>query len=177
MSLQSGLKKGKNMANAKNKVKPRQSLSEYHSDETLKQIASWPEDDFMGLIYFLKPLWAYHGFKYYWYKDKMVKRWLLRFELSTSGWSGNEDIFRALESNFYFGFIWYSEWRRGGFHAFDIDPVNCGYKMVSKLVKDLKVTRQYIYRYPHNFKFIKVSPNTVYAKQIVIKRTHNQSDI
>ena len=50
------------------------------------------------------------------YKNKKVT-----IELHTAGWSGNEDIIRALEKNKYFYMLYWQESRRGGHYKFEFD--------------------------------------------------------
>ena len=136
----------------------------YPDAEELDTISKWPSDDFIGLINFIRDLWTYKNcLKTEWVKDR---GWKLRFELITGGWSGNESIIEAMMLNFVFKHIWYSEWKRGGFHVWLIDPRNCGYRLVSDYCKENNFTRQYINQIQKRFKFVKVSQNIRFIKPI-----------
>ena len=43
-----------------------------------------------------------------------------RIEFTTGGWSGAEDLVGAVIGNPMLRLLFYAEWRRGGFHAFEI---------------------------------------------------------
>mgnify|MGYP001583711249 CR=1 FL=1 len=91
---------------------------EYPTEEQLKIIQEWDLSlhPVMELIEYIRSLWwmPNWGFKL---KDKRV----LRLELHTGGWSGNEDIIHVLEQNYYF---WYflEESTVGGHYWFTIMP-------------------------------------------------------
>ena len=87
----------------------------YPTEEALKKIINWPDDDMLGLINFVKELWYYPN---YWHEDGGNKA--IRYEISTGGWSGNEDLIGAMRSNQIFWMLcWYSS-RRGGHYIFEV---------------------------------------------------------
>ena len=49
-----------------------------------------------------------------------LSRLKLRFDISTGGWSGNEDIIGALEQNQMFHMLCPVSWRRGGHYIYDV---------------------------------------------------------
>ena len=54
-----------------------------------------------------------------WLKHKFGEPGIVTLSVSTGGWSGNEDLIRALQENFYF---WQTAWRcseRGGHYEFE----------------------------------------------------------
>jgi len=85
--------------------------------EQLNKIEKWPinsTDDIKNLIDYIRRLWWYSetGFVL---KGKQV----LRLELHTYGWSGNEDIIRALRKNDFWLLFWEKS-TRGGHYWFKI---------------------------------------------------------
>lgn len=103
----------------------------YPTEEALDIIANWwiaPDGKFKitktfsELMDFIKTLW--HAPDYGWqekeephelWSEKMVKRWYI----STGGWSGNEDIIRAMQKA---DWLWSLNWvqsRRGGHYIFE----------------------------------------------------------
>lgn len=86
----------------------------YPTEEALKRIAKWPHTDWPGLLEFTQPLWNYPD---RWWTEGDV------LHLSTGGWSGNEDIIRALEANRFFWAICWISSRRGGWYEFDLARV------------------------------------------------------
>lgn len=87
----------------------------YPDDEELKRIAEWPHDDWAALLEFVRELWTYQD------------RWTVegdRLSVSTGGWSGNEDMIRALRENRVFWAICWESSRRGGYHTFDLTRVD-----------------------------------------------------
>jgi 1,4-alpha-glucan branching enzyme len=97
-------------------------MSDYPTDEDLESIRSWPPSDPMGWFSAIKH--AGH-----WWPDESWG-WSERddtdridgpvrvYEISTGGWSGNEEILSAMEDN---RGLWYQTWReirRGGHYTF-----------------------------------------------------------
>jgi hypothetical protein len=85
---------------------------EYPTDEELDQIKAWPYegDAHLRLWEFIHSLWHW-------------PEWGFRHEgtayyLSTGGWSGNESIIGAMQSNFMFWPMWWQSSRRGGHYTF-----------------------------------------------------------
>lgn len=86
----------------------------YPTEEALKRIAEWPHTDWPGLLEFTQPLWKYPD---RWWTEGDV------LHLSTGGWSGNEDIIRAMQKNrIFWSMCWLSS-RRGGWYEFDLSRV------------------------------------------------------
>lgn len=103
----------------------------YPTEEALDIIANWwvaPDGKFDNtktfpeLMAFIKELWWAPDFGWQekeepheiW-PEKMVKRWYI----STGGWSGNEDIIRAMQEA---DWLWSLNWvqsRRGGHYIFE----------------------------------------------------------
>lgn len=86
----------------------------YPTDEALKRITEWPHTEISGMLEFARPLWSYPD------------RWWIEGEvlhLSTGGWSGNEDIIRAMEQNRIFWALCWIQSRRGGHYQLDLSRV------------------------------------------------------
>ena len=89
---------------------------DYPSDEALEFIEKFDCSEYgcMVLAKFIEEAWWASEWGY-----KMKGKTL---HLSTGGWSGNEDIIRALRNNFLFwSMCWYQS-NRGGHYIFKIKP-------------------------------------------------------
>lgn len=107
------------------KIKESELLDEdgYPTEDALYCIENWNHDDAQGWFTFIKKLWNYaewgwkeHLEDHNWRKDTEV----LRYYVSTAGWSGNESIIRSMEKN---DLLWHTTWfssRRGGHYVFEI---------------------------------------------------------
>lgn len=94
----------------------------YPTDETLKLISEYSLLDKSGkqLLDEIRPIWNYAD-SGYWHVEETDTHY--KYHISTAGWSGNEDIIRALQKNFIFWHMyWYSS-RRGGHHVFELRKV------------------------------------------------------
>ncbi len=92
-------------------------MASYPTDRELKKIRSWPHDDFIKLMVFVESLWAYAewGFMRSYESHKEV------LNLSTGGWSGNEEIIDALQKNGMFWSLCWEASRRGGHYIFKVN--------------------------------------------------------
>jgi len=64
---------------------------DYPSEQDLETIRKWDcLKDPEGLLDFILPYWERHG----WYKKSGKK--FVNLQLSTGGWSGNEDVIAAM---------------------------------------------------------------------------------
>jgi hypothetical protein len=81
--------------------------------EELKKIEKWSAKDCSGLMDFIHGIWEYADCGYWVQKDKI-------YNISTGGWSGNEDIMGALERNWMFWILCWQESRRGGHYIFHV---------------------------------------------------------
>ena len=90
---------------------------EYPTDEQLKIISEWDtlEKPVTELIDYVRALWWMPEWGFH-LKGKRV----LRLELHTAGWSGNEDIIGALLSNRPFWFLYWRKSTAGGHYWFTI---------------------------------------------------------
>lgn len=73
------------------------------------------------LIDYIERIWwaSEWGFKVKDGKDILRKKCKI-LELHTGGWSGNEDIMRALQKNKWFEMFYWQESRRGGHYKYEI---------------------------------------------------------
>ena len=95
----------------------------YPTDNALELIAKWPSSDAKGWFEFIENIWHLKswGWKekdepHDWKENTMVHR----YHISTAGWSGNESIIRAMQSN---EMMWHLNWvqsRRGGHYIFEL---------------------------------------------------------
>ena len=90
---------------------------EYPREDELKTISEWNtlERPVEELLDYIKHLW--------WMPDwgfKLSGKRILRLELHTGGWSGNEDIIVALQENFLFWALFWHKSIAGGHYWFTI---------------------------------------------------------
>ena len=82
----------------------------YPTTEELERIQRWPAADFWGLMRYVIGLW--------WHRKSASSEGLRACQLHTCGWSGNEDIIGAMQSNSQWWTLhWWSS-RRGGHYEF-----------------------------------------------------------
>lgn len=81
----------------------------YHTEETLQVIRDWDRRDAEGLLAYLRERWQYDA----WDRDGND------LQISTMGWSGNEDLIRALQDSGFWTVAWAAT-ERGGHYTFDL---------------------------------------------------------
>jgi hypothetical protein len=85
----------------------------YPTDKALKKIRDWEiktNDELFNLLDFVRTLWHW--------SDLFTKKDNGAYILITGGWSGNEQLIRAMHENYIFwAFMWYSS-TCGGYHVF-----------------------------------------------------------
>lgn len=95
----------------------------YPHDIELQRIETWPVDGKLGeLIKLMDYVKARHIYPQYW-KERDIEEYgqpHREYEVSTGGWSGNEDLIIALEKNTWFSIIAPWSWRRGGHYVYRI---------------------------------------------------------
>lgn len=94
----------------------------YITEDELKLIREWPHSDFVGLVEFIiYNWWCRYGVR--WTKQKVKAKYgnsYYKFNLSTGGWSGNEETICAMQDNrLFWGMCFYSHFR-GGHYEFHI---------------------------------------------------------
>lgn len=86
----------------------------YPTDETLETIKNFEvygDEDCEKLLQMASQVWLYPD---YFTKDESTGCWFV----STGGWSGNEDVIRALEKNHVFWALYWKQTRAGGHYIF-----------------------------------------------------------
>jgi len=94
----------------------------YPTDAALKIVEIWHWSDPKGWFEFINSIWHLRSWgwsegeeQHDWDKDEQV----YRYNISTAGWSGNESIISAMQSN---DVMWHTTWvqsRRGGHYIFE----------------------------------------------------------
>lgn len=95
----------------------------YPTDEFLKWVEEFNplEHKLMNFINVIFENWM-HG--NYGYKLKKKYAGYCALELHTLGWSGNESILKALESNLFFFMLYWKKTERGGHYYFSLPVVD-----------------------------------------------------
>ena len=86
----------------------------YPTDEELEKVKTWHingQSDYLDLMHYVEELWYYKS--PYFEEEEGGK-----FTLITGGWSGNEQVIRALEDNIPFWVFYWEMSERGGYHEF-----------------------------------------------------------
>jgi len=91
-------------------------MNRYPTEQELEKIEKWPHNDFRGLMDFIHDIWE---FAEWGWSEKKLKD-AIEYDISTGGWSGNEDIIRALEKNPLFWTMCWEQSRRGGYYIFHV---------------------------------------------------------
>lgn len=98
----------------------------YPTEDALLLIQIWHWDNPRGWFEFIKSLWAYADWGWHevdeahdWKKDTIVHR----YKISTAGWSGNEAIIHAMESNRMMMATQWVQSRRGGHYIFELNEL------------------------------------------------------
>lgn len=91
-------------------------VDNYPTDDELQRIREWDALDPRGWFDFIQSVGNYWPEDWYW--DETTDTGATVYHVSTGGWSGNEDIIRAMKENFV---LWSMNWeshRRGGHYTF-----------------------------------------------------------
>lgn len=99
----------------------------YPTESALRLIEIWHWEDPRDWFKFIKNIWAYTDWG--WHEELADHEYrenkkVIRYNISTAGWSGNESIIRAMEKNTW---MWDYNWvqsRRGGHYIFDCEVDN-----------------------------------------------------
>jgi hypothetical protein len=96
-------------------------MGEYPEDEEVGKVRDWTFtepgsfEEFMDYVRSIGKYWPSDSFG--WTQDGLV------YHVSTCGWSGNEDIIEAMQTNSVFWMVCWQEHRRGGHYVFMLpDP-------------------------------------------------------
>ena len=93
----------------------------YPTEEALIEIENWSYNDPKGWFKFIENIWHLRS----WGWSEVRKAYLdspdkIEYHISTAGWSGNEDIIRAMQEN---NILWSDTWvqsRRGGHYILSL---------------------------------------------------------
>ena len=93
----------------------------YPTKQELKTIERWDLDKepIEELLGYIEDLWCWPDWGY-----ELKGKRILRLELHTGGWSGNESIIESLERNFVFWSLYWEKTTRGGHYYFRIPLTN-----------------------------------------------------
>ena len=98
----------------------------YPTEEALEKIESWPYTDPRGWFKFIENIWHLRSWGWtegYFKENESDPADKYQYHISTAGWSGNEDIIRAMQENKN---LWYFSWvqsRRGGHYIFEVEEL------------------------------------------------------
>ena len=103
----------------------------YPTNAALDVIRLWHWNDTKGWFKFIEGLWYMKDWGWVEceggldeHTNQRLNDKTTRFHISTAGWSGNEDIIRAMQSN---SMMWQLNWiqsRRGGHYIFELKKFN-----------------------------------------------------
>jgi len=85
----------------------------YPTEEELVKITNWPMkslNDYHDLMDYIFKLWDYN--EYAWNRTGNI------YQISTMGWSGNEQIIYAMQQNQMFWLFYWGQSTRGGHYIF-----------------------------------------------------------
>ena len=92
----------------------------YPTDAALDRIKNWPVTDAASLgqaFAFIRSIWNYADWGW---TEKADEPRTTEYQISTGGWSGNEDTIGAMHENaILWSLCWVSS-RRGGHHVFQV---------------------------------------------------------
>jgi hypothetical protein len=90
-------------------------MNRYPTEEELKKIEEW-QKDYPALMEFIHEIWEFADWGW---EEKKLKN-AIRYNISTIGWSGNEDIIEAMAKNWVFWILCWVQSRRGGHYIFEV---------------------------------------------------------
>jgi putative alpha-1,2-mannosidase len=85
----------------------------YPHEIELRRVRAWAYDDPAGLFAYLRRRWQYADSGYWAQRGST-------FQISTGGWSGNEDLIGAMSDNHMFWSLCWVSSKRGGHYQFQI---------------------------------------------------------
>ena len=88
----------------------------YPTEEELRIIREWDANrGFLGLLEHVEEIW--------WTPEWGISKEGSEWNVSTGGWSGNEEIVAALQDNMMFWMMCWVQSRRGGHYIFLLPPL------------------------------------------------------
>jgi len=94
----------------------------YPEEDEIKRVVKWDHNDCKGLMAYVKSLWWMPGWG--WSESPGEKKGTMIYNISTGGWSGNEELIGALKSNPMFWLLCWVQSRRGGHYIFEVKSEN-----------------------------------------------------
>jgi len=93
----------------------------YPEDHELEKIKNWNTliDGYDSLMEYVRKRWKYSDCGYFSIDNG-------KYDISTGGWSGNEDIIIALQQNYMFWMFCWEESKRGGHYKFELPTKKAG---------------------------------------------------
>jgi hypothetical protein len=88
---------------------------EYPTELALHIIRVWPATDYKNLFAFIEEIWWMGAWGWHDISDTGLDH----IHISTGGWSGNEEIIRAMRDNQMFWSLHWYQIRRGGHYQFE----------------------------------------------------------
>ena len=85
-------------------------MTQYPSEEVLSRIETWPADNIDGWFDYIRQNW--------WMGEELIDDHGIEIDMSTGGWSGNEDIIEAMQENALMWNLCWVQSRRGGHFIF-----------------------------------------------------------
>ena len=89
----------------------------YPTEDALDKIEKWQYNDPKGWFKFIENIWHLRSWGW---SEGYNENGMYQYNISTAGWSGNEDIIRAMQKN---KILWSVAWvqsRRGGHYIFEV---------------------------------------------------------
>ncbi len=99
----------------------------YPTEDALRYIKDWdwrdkPTSEYTALFDVIQSIWWSPEFG--WHDEdvecEITNRTVRRYTLSTGGWSGNESLIEALQSNWIVWSVTWEQSRRGGHYIFEV---------------------------------------------------------
>ena len=96
----------------------------YPTQDALHLIENWPYDDPVNWFDFIHEIW--YASDWGWHSEVVPHEYregrnVMRFDISTAGWSGNEAIIKAMQKNEMLWWIVWVQSRRGGHYIFNME--------------------------------------------------------
>ena len=89
-------------------------MNMYPTDDELEKIESWNVfeslDNYHAFMNYVRELWTYPDWG--WKKDEDT------YNISTGGWSGNEEIIQSMKKSRIFWILYWQQTQRGGHYTF-----------------------------------------------------------
>lgn len=96
----------------------------YPTADALRLIENWHLDDPQGWFLFIQQVWYMSDWG--WHSNIVPHRFrektkIRQYDISTAGWSGNEEIIRAMQKNEMLWWKTHYQTRRGGHYIFEVE--------------------------------------------------------